>query len=106
MISFIKEQTSQLDVIQEEQEDIPNEDQTVHSLLQCGTTQPRKSRRKSAAADLAAHHQLKAQLIDLQTRVELLQTENQQIKGEHERLMLDLEEAEGNLEKMARDLKD
>ena len=35
-----------------------------------------------------------------------MQVENHQLKEEHERLMLDLEEAEGNLEKMAKDLKD
>jgi len=49
---------------------------------------------------------LKTQFIELQTKVELLQVENHQLKEEHERLMLDLEEAEGNLEKMAKDLKD
>ena len=49
---------------------------------------------------------MKTQFIELQTKVELLQVENHQLKEEHERLMLDLEEAEGNLEKMAKDLKD
>ena len=40
------------------------------------------------------------------TRLELITTENQHLQAERDQMALDMDEAEGNLEKLARELKE
>ena len=45
-------------------------------------------------------------MLELQTRLDLQTVENQHLQAERDQLVLDFEEVEGNLEKMAKDLKE
>jgi hypothetical protein len=45
-------------------------------------------------------------VLELQTRLDLQTVENQHLQVERDQLVLDLEEVEGNIEKMAKDLKE
>jgi hypothetical protein len=45
-------------------------------------------------------------VLELQTRLDLQTVENQHLQAERDQLVLDFEEVEGNLEKMAKDLKE
>ena len=45
-------------------------------------------------------------MLELQTRLDLQTVENQHLQVERDQLVLDFEEVEGNIEKMAKDLKD
>ena len=45
-------------------------------------------------------------MLELQTRLDLQTVENQHLQVERDQLVLDLEEVEGNIEKMAKDLKE
>jgi hypothetical protein len=45
-------------------------------------------------------------VLELQTRLDLQTVENQHLQVERDQLVLDFEEVEGNIEKMAKDLKE
>ena len=45
-------------------------------------------------------------MLELQTRLDLQTVDNQHLQAERDQLVLDFEEVEGNLEKMAKDLKE
>ena len=45
-------------------------------------------------------------MLELQTRLDLQTVENQHLQVERDQLVLDFEEVEGNIEKMAKDLKE
>jgi len=49
---------------------------------------------------------LRAQILELQTKVDILQSDKKSLEHEKDQLLLDLEEAEKNLVNLAKELKD